>query len=488
MPVREVVLNRDVRAPNALMPGALASHYNLKRAARAALLLLLDVAALAFALVTAHSLWDSFGVGILEPSLTEKLVAGLIIILTMAAFGLYRSRSLRRGMVPVWQASLVSLIVIGIAMMIGTHSVTPKSVVLTWLLFVAADTVLRGVSYAILRRASPIPHRRPALVIGRPDRCERSAELLTSSADGGELSSVGAVIDGPVPDGWRERTGLRALGSLDGLEEIIDRQQPTDLILGDPELIRDRLRSILDVARSHNLTVHMAAPDMGFEGAPVCYVPGFGMPVFVVEESRASCRGFRVKRALDLTLALLALLLLAPLLLAVALAIKLTSHGPVLYASERVGLGQRRFHCLKFRTMYADADVRQVDLEAMNEADGAIFKIRDDPRITPIGRFLRKTSLDEMPQLINVIRGEMSLVGPRPLPMRDNDLMEDWHKHRHVVLPGLTGLWQISGRSELSFDQMIELDLRYIENWSLRSDLAIMGRTIGVILFGRGAY
>jgi lipopolysaccharide/colanic/teichoic acid biosynthesis glycosyltransferase len=172
----------------------------------------------------------------------------------------------------------------------------------------------------------------------------------------------------------------------------------------------------------------------------------------------------------------------------IALAVKLTSPGPVLYASERVGLGQRRFRCFKFRTMYPGAETRQAALEAHNEASGAIFKIRGDPRVTPVGRLLRRFSLDELPQLLNVVRGDMSIVGPRPLPMRDNELMEDWHKRRHVVLPGITGPWQISGRSDLGFEEMIQLDFRYIENWSLTSDLRIMARTVATVFAGKGAY
>jgi len=184
----------------------------------------------------------------------------------------------------------------------------------------------------------------------------------------------------------------------------------------------------------------------------------------------------------------MALLVLSPLFGVVALAIKRDSPGPVFYRSRRVGLGQRPFNCMKFRTMYTDADRRQAELEKANEAEGALFKIRDDPRTTRVGRFLRKTSIDELPQLINVVLGQMSLVGPRPLPMRDNELMEDWHKRRHVVLPGMTGLWQVSGRSDITFDQMIQLDFRYIEGWSLASDMAILARTAGVVVFGRGAY
>ena len=142
----------------------------------------------------------------------------------------------------------------------------------------------------------------------------------------------------------------------------------------------------------------------------------------------------------------------------------------------------------KFRTMYRDADERQGDLESMNEASGALFKIRDDPRMTPVGRVVRRYSIDELPQLFNVLLGQMSLVGPRPLPQRDFDRLEDWHKKRYLVLPGITGLWQVSGRADLDFDDLVRLDFLYLERWSVGLDLSILLRTIPAVIARRGAY
>ena len=148
----------------------------------------------------------------------------------------------------------------------------------------------------------------------------------------------------------------------------------------------------------------------------------------------------------------------------------------------RRGIGQRPFACLKFRTMHTDAEEHQAELDSLNEATGALFKIRQDPRLTAVGSLLRRFSLDELPQLINVLRGEMSLVGPRPLPQRDYEMLEDWHRKRYLVLPGITGLWQVSGRSTVDTLAMLELDLRYIDSWSLREDLRICLRTIGAVM------
>jgi len=199
---------------------------------------------------------------------------------------------------------------------------------------------------------------------------------------------------------------------------------------------------------------------------------------------------YRVERTFDLLGASLGLIGLAPILLGLAIAIKVTSPGPVFYRQERVGLQGKVFQMWKFRTMVVNADQLQTTLEAQNESqDGVLFKIKQDPRRTRLGIFLRRTSLDELPQLINVVCGQMSLVGPRPLPIRDVERFNSWHHIRHQVLPGITGLWQISGRSHIdSFDQAARLDLYYIDNWSLNLDFEILVETFRIVLFANGAY
>jgi lipopolysaccharide/colanic/teichoic acid biosynthesis glycosyltransferase len=195
-----------------------------------------------------------------------------------------------------------------------------------------------------------------------------------------------------------------------------------------------------------------------------------------------------LKRVADVVGALGGLAVLSPILLSVAILVKLTSPGPILFRQNRVGTDEKVFSFYKFRSMYEDAGRRQEELEQQNEADGVVFKMRDDPRVTPVGRFLRRWSIDELPQLVNVLKGQMSLVGPRPLPVRDFQLMEEVHKRRLGAVPGMTGYWQISGRSDLSFEEMVRLDLYYIENWSLSFDLKIILRTLGAVLRHEGAY
>jgi exopolysaccharide biosynthesis polyprenyl glycosylphosphotransferase len=218
------------------------------------------------------------------------------------------------------------------------------------------------------------------------------------------------------------------------------------------------------------------------------FVPGQTVPLFELKPPVFEGIDYFLKRTFDIVVSTLLVVLLAPLLLGCWLAVRLSSRGPALYRSGRPGIGGQPFACFKFRTMYRDADLSQSDLEALNEKSGAIFKIRDDPRITPVGRFLRRWSLDELPQLFNVLRGQMSLVGPRPLPERDFQRLEEWHKKRYLVMPGITGLWQVSGRSELDFDDLVRLDFLYLERWSVFLDLSILVKTVPAVLARRGAF
>jgi exopolysaccharide biosynthesis polyprenyl glycosylphosphotransferase len=195
-----------------------------------------------------------------------------------------------------------------------------------------------------------------------------------------------------------------------------------------------------------------------------------------------------IKRVLDFCLALVALIVVSPVMLLAAALIKVTSGRPVFFRQTRIGQNKRKFTIYKFRSMEVDAENKTRELEHLNEVSGPVFKIKHDPRITPVGRFLRKTSIDELPQLLNVLKGDMSLVGPRPLPVRDYEgFSEDWHRRRFSVRPGITCLWQVNGRNSIPFEKWMELDLQYIDKWSLWLDLKILLRTIPAVLRGSGA-
>ncbi|WFE25885.1 sugar transferase [Solwaraspora sp. WMMD791] len=232
----------------------------------------------------------------------------------------------------------------------------------------------------------------------------------------------------------------------------------------------------------------IVAPQLTDIAGPRVHIrPIEGLPLLHVEEPTLSGLGWLAKNLLDRVAAGLGLIALAPLFVAVAIAIRMSDQGPVFFRQSRVGHEGKVFQVWKFRTMYVDAEERLASLVDQNETDGMLFKIRNDPRVFPIGRFLRASSIDELPQLINVLRGEMSLVGPRPLPADDGDFLGDVRR-RLLVRPGMTGLWQVSGRSDLSWDEAVRLDLYYVDNWSLTYDLSILWRTIGVVLARKGAY
>jgi len=222
-------------------------------------------------------------------------------------------------------------------------------------------------------------------------------------------------------------------------------------------------------------------------GPRIAVRPVGGLPLLYVDEPTFTGGTRVLKRAIDIAGAGLGLLVLSPLLVTVAALIRLTSSGPALFRQTRIGKDGREFRVVKFRTMYVDAEARLADLQADNESDGLLFKIAHDPRITVLGGVLRRTSIDELPQLLNVLRGDMSLVGPRPLPVKDS-AFEGHVRRRLLVRPGITGLWQVSGRSQTSWDDAVRLDLYYVENWSLSLDLTILMRTVLAVVRGEGAY
>ena len=284
------------------------------------------------------------------------------------------------------------------------------------------------------------------------------------------------------------------LGSGDGaylasVREMLDRTEARGVVLVGAESLPDE--ELLDLVHSVRL-----------RGVPLRVVPGafalmrgrtilsegMGLPLLEVHYPGLDNTQRTLKRVLDVTVSSFGLVLLSPLFLAVAIAIMLDSPGPVLFRQKRVGADEKVFVCYMFRSMQRDAEVRQAVLEDLNELKGPAFKLREDPRVTRVGRFLRRWSIDESPQLVNVLKGEMSLVGPRPLPVRDFLRMEESHKGRLGAVPGMTGYWQTSGRSDLAFEEMVRLDLYYIENWSLSFDLKIILKTLGAVLRREGAY
>jgi exopolysaccharide biosynthesis polyprenyl glycosylphosphotransferase len=329
--------------------------------------------------------------------------------------------------------------------------------------------------------------------------------------DGREVRNVLIVGDGRVGHALRnhlvslQAMGFRFRGFVTVEDEAVNRDVPDSAVVGNlrncvavarslfvdeiyftTPVDRETVISVVDEAHASGIDVRVV-PDL-YDGlawnAPAEYVGQF--PTIPLHRRDFPRGAFVLKRVLDLAACSFALVLCAPLMAVIALMIKMDSDGPVFYRAQRVGRKGRNFACLKFRTMVDEAEQLRRGLEHRNEREGLLFKIRKDPRVTPIGYWLRKYSLDELPQFLNVLAGDMSLVGPRPPLTREVEQYELSHLRRLDVLPGITGLWQVEARQDPSFDNYISLDTAYVENWSLLLDLKIMARTVGVVLSGTG--
>jgi len=301
----------------------------------------------------------------------------------------------------------------------------------------------------------------------------------------GRFEIVGYVDNGSDLADPEELSTLPLLGPIAQLPRVVQELSIDELIITLPSDRREQVATLIARGFRRRVDVKLL-PDLGEILPSSFYLHHIGGRPYLGFSPVADVNW--LKRLTDLTLTTAGLLVIWPLLLLIAIAIKLGSPGPVLYRQQRVGKDGRLFSMLKFRSMFQDADRRRDALIAANEATGPLFKMRNDPRVTRVGRLLRRSSLDELPQLFNVIRGEMSLVGPRPPLPSEVEKYEPWQLGRLRAVPGMTGLWQVSGRSDVSFHEMVRLDLHYIRNWSLSLDLEILWQTLPAVLGNRGAY
>lgn len=341
-----------------------------------------------------------------------------------------------------------------------------------------------GIAIAYLRRRGVGIKR--VVIVGAGEIGRTVMRTIVARPDLG-YRVVGFVDDNP-DKGYTDIGRFKALGPLDNLPAILDEERPDEVIITLPWMYHRKIIGIVRECERRNARARIV-PDLFQMSLTQVNVEDLGgVPLIGVRTVSISKGALLVKQLIDVTVAAVGLLLCAPLFMLIALAIRLDSPGPVIFRQTRVGLRGRHFEIYKFRSMHVGAEEQQDMLADRNEADGPIFKIRDDPRLTRVGRILRRLSLDELPQLVNVLRGEMSLVGPRPPIPAEVEKYQEWHKKRLAAPPGMTGLWQVSGRSRLSFDEMVLLDIYYIENWSLWLDFKILMRTIPKVLLGEGAY
>jgi exopolysaccharide biosynthesis polyprenyl glycosylphosphotransferase len=485
--VREVLLGRDVRAPEILSRSAVSRSYLLRRCASVAGLVLIDLASFGIAaLLARHILANEHGPVQVFSALHLLVMAAALVAIFAAnqLYGLHLARQNRRRQV----SAVLCVLAAALALDRITGAWIPLDIVVGWLICVGLLVAGRESFDACLRVLFGFDlESKRTIVLGSPSSCAALVEWRRRFPMSPRPVVIGLVGDETPDRSWQKRMGIPSLGSLPDIEKIVARTHPDQLVVVDREVEVSHLVELAGLCRRRKMVLKLADPVMRFSDG-VCLVPDLAEPLFVSAPPARSGAAWLLKRATDHLLAGCLLVLVSPLLAVLAVAIKATSPGPIIYAAERIGLGQRRFRCYKLRTMRVDAPELQAQLEQHNEADGAMFKIKDDPRVTPLGRWLRALSIDELPQLVNVLRGDMSLVGPRPLPVRDDELLADWHKQRHVVLPGMTGLWQVRGRSDASFGDMIRLDLIYIESWSPWLDLTIFLRTPWAVIGSRGAY
>jgi exopolysaccharide biosynthesis polyprenyl glycosylphosphotransferase len=413
--------------------------------------------------------------------------------LIFSACGLYKSERLATQRSIIAHAAkattLATVAFVAVAWLFHIRMATPQFVLALWLLstlFVSgARVAVRYLLRGIRRRGF---NGRYMLILGTNSRAIEFAARIT------ETPELGYRILGFVDDEW---PGLRSFRqskhklccSFDGLAEYLRRNVVDEVVIYLPlRSFYEHASQVAALCEQHGIMIRFDSDIFNLKIARPRPDDFGGHSHMTTYGSSLDGWPSMAKRVLDLVISFALLLALAPLCALAALIIKLTSEGSVFFKQERIGLNKRRFHVLKFRTMVPNAERLQSGLEVLNEVDGPAFKIKNDPRITPIGRFLRRTSIDELPQLLNVLRGDMSLVGPRPLPVRDYEGFDkDWQRRRFSIRPGITCLWQVNGRSSIPFEQWMRLDLQYLDEWSFWLDIKILARTVPAVLKGSGA-
>ena len=431
----------------------------------------------------------------------ERLLSFLVLALAwhiwFTAIGLYRSHRLSRASQEfgdICKASLSAAVCVLFWCRLRPHSAMQP---LSWDLAIVSIfglLLLAGLTFSrAIGRATTHAMRfhgrnlRNILVLGTNDRAIQFVDNIWQHPE------WGYQLAGFADDKWfaqeaPESYRRQLLGGIDQVPDILRSLALDEVIVALPMASYYRQMAwIASLCKQQGILVRVTGSLFDLRDASR-RSDGMTGSVTLWDEAESPWES-SIKRVVDLVVASTVLVGVSPLLVLVAIAIKSTSPGPVFFVQERVGKGKRPFRMLKLRTMVSDAEARLREFEHLNETRGPAFKITHDPRVTRLGRFLRKTSLDELPQLINVILGDMSLVGPRPLPLRDyRGFSQDWHRRRFSVKPGITCLWQVRGRSTITFDQWMELDMDYIDRWSIWLDMKILFQTIPAILRGSGAF
>ncbi len=431
-------------------------------------------------------------------SIGNTLLFALLLVAWHNIFilsGLYVSKRLvmrRTEVLEVAEATLIAsafLFVMARVLHIQMVMFSFSFVMVFWLVCTALMAVGRMTSHSILLSLRRRGHnRRFVLIVGTNERAIEFADCVR------ERPELGMQIVGFVDDEWPglcafEETGHKRCSDFAGLAEFLRRQIVDEAAIYLPvRSYYEHATELISLCEQHGIAIRVQTQIYNLRSQD-----SVALDLEQDTHVAASSTSVRtwpslIKRVIDFVGSATALIVLSPLLIAVAILVKFTSAGPIFFRQTRVGLNKRMFNMYKFRTMIPNAEEVQEELMSMNEMSGPVFKIKNDPRVTPLGRFLRKTSIDELPQLINVFRGQMSLVGPRAMSRRDFELFNtDTHRRRFSVKPGITCLWQVNGRNSIPFEQWMELDLQYIDKWSIWLDMKILARTLPAVWRGTGA-
>lgn len=426
-------------------------------------------------------------------ALVTPLAAALVPawLASLALLGAYDTAHLGAGMTEyrrVYRGSFALAAALGISAYLAQY---PLSRGFFFLLFaVGIPTLLleRGITRRLLHRARTAGRlTTPALIGGDLDHLDDIADVLHRERWLGYRLIGALTSDHDAPS--ETRHGVPVLGTPDDAAVVAARTGARAVIFAEGSFRRGRDFNAVARDFEHTGTRLIMVPSLTDVSAQRLEIrPVAGIPLVHIDRPRAQAAAHWRKRVFDIVGSALLLVVGSPILLAVALAIKISDGGPILFAQQRAGIKGEPFRFFKFRSMVVDAEARLAELAAQNESDGVLFKMSDDPRITLVGRFIRRYSLDELPQLVNVLRGDMSLIGPRPALLHEVSRYETHVLRRLDVRPGMTGLWQVSGRSDLSWDETVRLDLYYVDNWSMIQDLTILARTLGAVVGRHGAY
>jgi exopolysaccharide biosynthesis polyprenyl glycosylphosphotransferase len=413
--------------------------------------------------------------------------------ITFCALGLYKSHRLSTRWEEMWDAVratlIASLTLFSMAHLFHIAMITPLFMLFFWgvstSVTMCSRLLLRNIRERVRAHGRDLRH---LLVVGTNARAVRFVQRILRSPELG-YTLVGFVDDGWFGLGEFQKNGYKLVADLEGFLPYLRTHVVDEVAIALPmESAYAQARRVAAFCEEQGINVRLLPDVFDLRLARTQAMDFEDHTVITLSTGSPENWELLLKRPLDILLSVLAILTAAPVGLLAALAIKLTSPGPVFFRQERVGLNKRKFRLFKFRTMVPDAEKRMREIEHLNEVSGPVFKVTNDPRITPVGKLLRKTSIDELPQLLNVLKGDMSMVGPRPLPVRDyNGFQQDWQRRRFSVRPGITCLWQVNGRSSIAFEQWMKLDMQYIDHWSLGLDLKILAKTIPAVLKGAGA-